>query len=459
MRDLTTGPVRGHILQLSTFIALTTLFQTLYFLVDLYFVGRLGKEAIAGVGLAGTLTMVVVALTQSLGVGATALIAQTLGRRDGPLAERFFNQALVLSNLVGLIFAVAMFSLRHAYSTWLSADAATAAQSARYLDWFIPALFLQFVLVAMGAALRGLGDLKIPTLIQIGTVVLNIVLAPMLMFGWGTGIVMGVAGAAMASFVAIGLGCLAFVAYFARPSSLLHIRPSQWTPHVGQWWQMLRVGLPVGAEFLLMSVYLTLVYDIIRPFGAAAQAGFGIGVRVMQALFLPAVAIGFATAPVAGQNFGARLGPRVRETFYSAALLSSSVMVVLTVIAQTAGTGLVRIFNDDPAVVRFGAEYLHIISWNFLATGIVFVASSLFQGMGNTLPPLASSALRLVIFAVPAYAMAQRPGFEMRVVWWLSVASVLVQVTLSVYLLHREFNRRLTFEQIAAEAAAPLPEL
>lgn len=459
MRDLTTGPVRGHIVQLSTFIALTTLFQTLYFLVDLYFVGRLGKEAIAGVGLAGTLTMVVVALTQSLGVGATALIAQSLGRRDSAKAERFFNQAIVLSNLVGLVFAVVMFALRRPYSTWLSADAATAAQSARYLDWFIPALFLQFVLVAMGAALRGLGDLKIPTVIQIGTVILNIVLAPMLMFGWGTGIVMGVAGAALASLLAIGAGCVAFVAYFARPGSVLHIRPSQWTPHVGQWWQMLRVGLPVGAEFLLMSVYLTLVYDIIRPFGAAAQAGFGIGVRVMQALFLPAVAIGFATAPVAGQNFGAKLGPRVRETFYSAALLSSGVMIVLTVIAQAAGTGLVRIFNDDPAVVRFGAEYLHIISWNFLATGVVFVASSLFQGMGNTLPPLVSSLLRLLIFAVPAYMMAQRPGFEMRTVWWLSVASVLVQVSLSVYLLHREFDRRLTFDQVAAEAAAPLPEL
>ena len=102
MKDLTKGPVGAHVLQLATFIALTTTFQTLYFLADLYFVGRLGKEAIAGVGLAGNLMFLVLALTQSLGVGATSLIAQAIGRKDRERAELVFNQALVLSNLTGL---------------------------------------------------------------------------------------------------------------------------------------------------------------------------------------------------------------------------------------------------------------------------------------------------------------------------------------------------------------------
>jgi Na+-driven multidrug efflux pump len=221
---------------------------------------------------------------------------------------------------------------------------------------------------------------------------------------------------------------------------------------------MLRVGLPVGGEFLLMSVYLTLVYDIIRPFGAAAQAGFGIGVRVMQSLFLPAVAIGFATAPVAGQNFGARLGPRVRQTFYSATMISSAVMVALTIVCQLASDHMVRIFNSDPAVIAVGTEYLHIISWNFVASGLVFVTSSMFQGMGNTLPSLGSSCLRLLIFAVPGYILAQQPGFSLRTLWYLSVASVLIQVTVALWLLHREFDRKLTFGELAAVGAAPLPE-
>jgi Na+-driven multidrug efflux pump len=155
MKDLTKGPVGGHVLQLATFIALSTAFQTLYFLADLYFVGRLGKEAIAGVSLAGNLMFVVLALTQSLGVGATSLIAQAIGRKDHEHAELVFNQALVLSNLTGLAFGVWVFALRGAYCRWLAADATTAELGVQYLNWFVPALFLQFPLVAMGAALRG----------------------------------------------------------------------------------------------------------------------------------------------------------------------------------------------------------------------------------------------------------------------------------------------------------------
>ena len=454
MKDLTKGPVGGHIFQLSLFIAMSTTFQTLYFLADLYFVGKLGKEAIAGVALGGNLMMLVLALTQSLGVGATALIAQAMGRQDRQRAERLFNQALVLSNLVGLTFGLAVFALRHAYCRWLAADATTAALGVQYLDWFVPALFLQFPLVGMGAALRGVGDIKVPTAIQIVTVVINIVLAPTLMFGWLTGRPLGVAGAGLASLVAIAIGCVAFTAYFRRPASPMRFRAADWPPEPRMWWEMLRIGLPAGGEFALMFVYMVLVYDILRPFGSAAQAGFGIGLRVMQSLFLPAVAIAFATAPVAGQNFGPRLGTRVREAFYSAAGMAAAVMLVLTVLCHIAPDALIRVFNRDPAGVSYGAEYLRIISWNFVASGVVFVSSSVFQGMGNTLPPLASSLARLLLFAIPAYALSQHPGFEMRHIWYVSLASVGVQTCVNLWLLHREFDRKLDFPEVPL--AAPL---
>ena len=443
MKDLTKGPVGGHVLQLATFIALSTAFQTLYFLADLYFVGRLGKEAVAGVGLAGNLMFLVLALTQSLGVGATTLIAQAIGRKDRRRAELVFNQVLVLSNLSGLVFGVSLFVLRGAYSRWLAADATTAALSARYLDWFVPALALQFALVAMGAALRGMGDVKAPTAIQVATVVLNIALAPTLMFGWLTGRPLGVAGAALASLLAITVGCAAFGAYFLRAASPLRFRTDDWTPQPRLWGEILRIGLPAGGEFGLMTVYMVLVYDIIRPFGAAAQAGFGIGLRVAQSLFLPVVAIAFATAPVAGQNYGARQGERVRQAFYSAASMSAAIMLALTLLCRTAPAAMVRFFNPDAAVVGFGSEYLRIISLNFLASGVVFVSSSVFQGMGHTLPALASSSLRLLLFALPAYALSRLPGFQLWQVWYLSVASVTIQLGVNLWLLQREFAVRL----------------
>src|SRR5262249_25188665 len=122
----------------------TTVFQTLYFLVDLYFVGRLGRDAIAGVGLAGNVSMIVLALTQTLGIGATPLVAQAMGARNRDRAEIVFNQAFVLSSISGVIFLVVGFALRGVYTHALAADDATAEQGSRYLAWFIPAMAFQF---------------------------------------------------------------------------------------------------------------------------------------------------------------------------------------------------------------------------------------------------------------------------------------------------------------------------
>jgi putative MATE family efflux protein len=445
MKDMTQGAVSRHILGMASFIALSTMFQTLYLLIDLYFVGRLGKEAIAGVGLAGNQTFLVLALTQALGVGTTSLIAQALGRKDRDRAELLFNQALVLSVVVGLLFFAGSFATRAIYTQRLAADAATAVQGKQYLDWYIPALTLQFAMVAMGAALRAIGDLKVPTLIQVATILINIALAPVLIFGWITGHPFGVAGAALASFIAILVGFIAMIAYFEHAKSHLRIRMDQWPPQLPLWGGILKIGLPAGGEFLLLTVYLTIAYSIIRSFGAAAQAGFGVGGRIMQAMFLPAVAIAFATAPVAGQNFGARMGDRVRESFAVAAKMVGVVMVVLTIVCHIAPEGMIRIFNSDPAVVTVGAEYLRIISWNFIASGIVFVSGSVFQAMGNSLPPLFSSALRVLGFAIPAVAMSHQPWFALHHLWYLSVATVAAQLVVNLLLLRREFRRKLSF--------------
>lgn len=446
MRDLTQGAVGGHVLQLSAFIALSTFFQTLYLVVDLYFVGRLGPEAVAGVAVAGNLMMIVLALTQAVGVGATSLIAQSLGRKDADRAALVFNQAMAFSALVGLAFGVITFTARVSYATWLAADPETARLGVAYLDWFVPALAVQFLLVGMGAALRGAGDLRVPTMLQIGTVLLNTALSPLLMFGWFGLPAMGVAGASLASFISIVAGLVGFTLYFLRPASRLRFAPAHWRPQPGLWGRMLAVGAPVGGEFAVMTVFLVFVYATIRPFGAEAQAGFGIGMRIMQSLFLPAVAIGFATAPVAGQNFGAGHGVRVRDTFRAAVRMASVVMVLATVLCQVAPAPLVRFFNPDPAVVAVGAGYLRIVSWSFIASGTIFVASSIFQGMGNTLPALAASLLRLVLFVPAVVWWSRQPGFALHHIWYLSIATIAVHVSMSLALLRREFGRRLRME-------------
>jgi MATE family, multidrug efflux pump len=271
------------------------------------------------------------------------------------------------------------------------------------------------------------------------------VLAPVLILGWGTGRPLGVPGAAIATLIAVVAGVVMFWGYFLKPGNYLKVTPSQWRPQPAVMWGMAKIGVPAGGEFALMSVYMVLVYWIIRHFGAAAQAGFGIGARLMQAMFLPTMAVAFAAAPLAGQNFGARNAERVRSTFRAALTLVSTVMLVITILSHLAPEGMIGIFSQDPAVISFGAEYLKIISFNFLAVGVVFTCSSIFQGMGHTLPPLICSCLRIFVFAIPAFLMSLRPGFQIREVWLLSVATVALQAVLSYYLVRREFEHRLAF--------------
>lgn len=454
MQDLTTGSVTRHLLKTSGYMLVTMAFQTLYFLVDLYWVGRLGKEAVAGVAIAGNLTFLVLAITQMLGVGVTTLVSHAAGQKDRDRALLVFNESLLLSAIVGGLFLAIGMALRMPYVRALSADAQTEALAGSYLAWFIPAMALQFAMVSMGAALRGTGNFRPGMIVQTATIIINIILAPVLIFGWGTGRPLGVAGAAIASLIAIGVGAVWMSFYFVGDDAYLRFVRRGWKPDVALWRKILGIGLPAGAEFALISVYLFIVYSVSRPFGSAAQAGFGIGMRVVQAGFMPVVALGFSVAPVAGQNFGARRGDRVRQTFRSAALMAGGVMLLWTAACQIWGAPMVRLFSSDPAVVEVGAEYLHIVSWTFVASGLIFVGSSLFQSIGNTLPALVASVVRIVIVGIPAFVLARLPGFELHWIWYLSVSAIAIQLAINLLLLRREMHRKLTFAP-----ASPAPAL
>jgi putative MATE family efflux protein len=442
MQDFTAGSVTRHLLKTTGFMLVTMVFQTLYFLIDLYWVGRLGKEAVAAVAVAGNLTFIVLALSQMLGVGATTMVSHAVGRKDHERAVMLFNQSQGLSMTSGLVFLLVCMALRVPYSNALSADAATAALAAEYLLWFVPAMALQFGIVSMGAALRGTGNFKPGMVVQTATVILNMLLAPVLIFGWITGRPLGVAGAALSSLVAVVVGVIWLSTYFLRRGSYLHFRPRTWMPDTRIWAAMLKIGLPAGAEFALTAVYLFIVYKITQPFGASAQAGFGIGLRLIQALFLPVVALGFAVGPVAGQNVGARLPSRVRTVFGSAAGMAVALMAVSAIVCTVFAIELFAVFTDDREVIRIGVEYLRIVSLTFIASGVVFVSSSMFQALGNTIPPLLTSLSRIVSIGVPVVILSQLPGFQLRTIWILSAIGVVFQMILNLWLLRREFRIR-----------------
>jgi len=443
MKDLSAGSIPGHIASMAIQMGIGILVQTLYFFTDLYFVSKIGDTAIAGVSSAGNIWFVVLALTQILNVGTVALVSNAVGAQQRDRANLVFNQSLAMSLVLGVVVFVGVYASAGPYMRAIAANDATAQAGIDYLYWFAPGLGLQFTMIAMFATLRGTGIVKPTMILQIISVLLNVALAPVLIAGWVTGKPMGPAGAGLASTIATVVGVVLSAYYFHRHEKYVSIHREQMRVQPAILGRILYIGLPVGMEFFLMSIVMGVIYWVIRDFGAAAQAGFGVGQGVMRIIMLPAMAVAFAAAPIAGQNFGARRPERVRETFKWTVTYSVVIMLLLTVVCQFESQFFVHIFTTEAAVVAVGVQLLMISSWNFAANGVIFSCSSMFQALGNTWPSIGSSAIRLAVFIGPVLWLSTRPGFQLVHVWYLSVMSMFLQAVVSMFLLRREFGRRL----------------
>jgi len=461
LRDLTEGSVESHLFRMALPIAAGMLFQTLYYIVDLYFVAHIGKVALAGVAAAGNAVFLILALTQMIAAGTLALLSQAVGRKDQGGSNLVFNQAFALASALSLATLVFGYPFARAYMGAVSADAATAGAGMIYLNWFLPGLALQFIVTAMSSALRATGIVQVPMFVLAASLALNALLAPVLIAGWFTGHPFGVAGAGFASSISLVAATAMLIAYYLRLETYVRFAIPQWRPNLAIWRRLFMIGLPAGGEFMFLFFYTAVIFALIRHFGDAAQAGFGVGTRLMQAIFLPGMAVAFAAAPIAGQNYGAGRPSRVRATLRAAMLLCSAVMLLLTIVCQLRPEWLVRGFTNDAEVVTQATLFLRIISWNFVATGIIYSCSAMFQGLGNTWPSLISTGSRMLTFVLPALWIASRPNFRIEDLWFLSVATVALQAVTSLYLVAREFRRKLpvTAEAVGRESMPRIAEV
>ncbi len=452
MKDLTQGPVVKHLLGLTAFMLVGLTVQTAYSLIDLYWVGSLGPQAVAAVTVASNLMFLAMALSQMFGVGTGALIAQAVGAKDHEGAHHVFNQAMGIALLTTVLFAAALWAGEGAYGAAFSADAETARLVASYLHWFVPAMALGFPVMVMGAALRGTGDMMPGTVAQVGSVLLNMVLAPVLIFGWLGAPKLGVAGAGLATLISVVACTVGLLLYFRRPGTYLKLRPREWTPQPVAWGRILKIGVPSALEFGLMACYMIFITVMLRPYGAVEQAAFGIGQRLLQASMLPVMALSFAASALAGQNFGAQRGDRVRETFTVTLKLGLAAMIPLCLVAQAIPGALIHGFSDDPAVLAAGTQFLRIISLNLLAVGVAFACFGVLSGLGNTIPTLISSASRIGLIIFGSLLLVRLGSFEVIWLWWLSVTATVVQMLMNLYFLRRELRRKLGFVALPGES-------
>ncbi|MGX1320459.1 putative MATE family efflux protein [Bradyrhizobium sp. USDA 377] len=448
MKDLTHGSIVRHILAMAPPIMVGMISIMICQLVDLYFVSGLGDAAVAGVAAAGNAGFLVNALMQVLGVGTVALIAHAVGRKDRPDANLVFNQAIVLSVLAGLLTLAMGAVLSRPYMRSVAADEATVEAGTTYLLWFMPALALEFAMQVLASALRATGIVRPAMFVRAVAVAINIALAPVLISGWGTGYALGVAGAGLASSIAVAAGVLMLLAYFRKVERYVAFNAAQWRPQPRHLKRILDVGLPAGGEFAMMFIFMAVVYYVLRDFGATAQAGFGIGQRVLGLIQMPALAIALAAGPIAGQNVGAGNAARVRETFVKSALITTVVALGFMALAQLKPELLLAGFSNDRETMEIAFLFLRIISLNMVAQGLIFTCSSMFQGLGNTKPVLLSSATRVFTYSLPAIWLSTLSGFRIEHVWYLSIAATTLQAAMSLWLLRCEFRKRF----------APLPQ-
>jgi putative MATE family efflux protein len=443
MKDLTQGSIPKHLINMALPMMIGMLIQTLYFIVDLYFVGKLGASALAGLSLAGNAMFLIFALTQILNVSTAALISHAVGAKDQSDANLTFNQSMMVSTVVGIVVCILGYLGAETYLNLISQDVDTVIMGLNYLHWFIPCMALQFVMVSISAALRGTGIVKPTMIIQTLSIIVNIVLSPLLISDLGTGYAMGIAGAGLASSISVVFAVILLCYYFKTTEKYVSIDFSLWQINLPRIKKLLAIGLPAGGEFFLMFVYMGTIYWLIQPFGADAQAAFGLGSRIMQSLFLPAMAIAFAAPAIAGQNFGAKKYHRVRETFAWSAVLTCSMMAVITLLCISQADLMLQGFSDNKQVLLISTIFLQIICWNFIPSGLVFTCSGMFQSLGNTLPALFSTATRLITFIIPAFWLSQQSDFAIEQLWYVSVTTVCIQASVSFYLLRREFKKRL----------------
>jgi len=454
-RDMTTGPMTGHLLAVAWPVSVSFLLQTLYNLVDAFWLGKLGKTAIVAPTVTMNLVFIGIALAMGLGQAGTTLISQYRGAGSEGAMRRAAGQTLILQVIAGVVVAVIGLIFAEPLLRLLRTPDDAFAESLVYMRWILAGVPLMFVFFVYQGIYTGLGDTVGPMRINVVTVVLNVILDPILIFGLGPFPAMGVAGAAAATVISRGVASvMSLRAILGGGGFRIRARDLRWDGSIIV--RMLRIGLPLSLGAAATSLGFTLLIGIVNGFGSAVTAAFGVGHRVVHMAMVPAMALAQANATAVGQNLGAGLPDRAALSVKNSALLITLVLLPLTALTTIFGGPLTRIFVDDPEVVRHGADMLRITSFSVFVFGLISVLYGAFQGAGHTTPVMVVNVSRLWLIRIPAsWLMAVVLGMGPIGLWWaMNLSNVLAALAALAWFLRGDW-RRSVIEQPAGPDASP----
>ena len=421
----------GHLLKatigLTTPMLVGAILQNTLSLIDLFWVGRLGGAAVAAVAMAGTIVMVLFPMLMGLSTGTIALVARAVGARKTDEAAGIAGQSLMLALVLGGVAAALGWVWADDLFRLLGAAPDVAASGEAFLRILLLGSVTVFVLFIGNAALQGAGDAVTPMVVMAISNIVNIVIAPFLIFGIGPFPRLEVRGAAWATVFSQAVAAAVSLYYLFSGRTNLHVRWSHWKPEPGLAWRILRIGIPGSGQMLSRSLMNAVMMRIVAGCGTAAVAAYGVGLRLHMIVLMPAFALGGAAATMVGQNLGAGKPARARRAAWLATGLDAAIMAVSALVLMAFAPALIRVFNAEREVVEIGARYLRIVSPFYVFTALGIVLGRALNGAGDSVAPMIITVLTLWGLQVPLaieFARLWQPATVG--IWWAIIAAMTV---------------------------------
>lgn len=422
MADLTRGRVLSSLLAVSVPIIITNLLQTAYQMTDTFWVGRLGAEAVAAVSLTFPVLFFAFSIGIGLSIASTVLIAHAWGRGDREAADRIATQSMVAMVFVSLVLVVLGSLFAESIMVAIGVEGEVLLLATEYLRISFLGIPLLFVFAAYQSIMRGIGEVRAPLIIVLVTVLLNLVLDPLFIYGWGSVPALGVAGAAMASVVTQGLSAVIGVVLLARSSAPVRIHARFVPIALDVQRRIFSLGIPSSLDVALRSLSLLIMAFIVAGFSTEVIAAYGIGQNIFSFVVIPALGLSIAVSAMVGQNVGAGRFDRVHESVRLASRIGFVSLSVLGVGVVFFAPWIIGFFvPGDPVVIELGSVFLRITALTFGLIGLHLVISGALRGVGRPEVSLWISAISLFAIKIPlAWFLSQSGLLETGI--WISVA-------------------------------------
>ena len=411
-QDFTTGSLNRAVVLLAIPMVLEMALESLFAVVDVFWVGRLGANAVATVGLTESLLSLIFAVGFGLGLSTTAMVARRVGEKDPKGAATAGVQAIFIGLATSLAFGIPSYVYAPRLLRVMGASPEIVALGSGYARIALGGCGAIVMLFLNNAIFRGAGDAAVAMRLLWVSNIINLLLDPCLIFGWGPFPRLGVTGAALATLTGRSIGVLYQFYRLLRGTERIHILISQVRVNAGVLLRLLRVSLTGILQFAIADVSWIALVRIVSVFGAAALAGYTIAIRILIFVLLPSWGLSNAAATLVGQNLGANQAERAEQSVWRTGLYNVLFLGAVGVFFVIAAEPVIRLFTNDPAVVPLAVACLRILSYGNVGYAYGMVMLQAFNGAGDTVTPTIVNLFGFWLLEIPlAYVLAIRAKF------------------------------------------------